>query len=69
MLIFVDEKIPPKACEKLAEYGEVIKFKTNEIVYEAISGHPDIFFSQMENQLVVAPNLPPFYFQKLKEHQ
>ena len=68
MLIFVDERIPPQVYEKLTKHGEVVKLKTEGIVYEAISGHPDIFFSQLNNQLVVAPNLPDQYFQILRKH-
>ncbi len=69
MLIIVDQKIPNAAIKKLTEFEEVVEFQTEGIVYEAISGHPDIFFSQIENQLVLAPNLPDVYFQKLKEHK
>lgn len=61
MLIFVDNRIPSQAKEKLSEYGELINFSTEGITYEAISGHPDIFFCQVENQVIVAPNLPDEY--------
>ncbi len=67
MLIIIDKKTPQNAKLKLAEYGELVEFQTQGITYEAISGHPDIFFSQIENQLVVAPNLPEQYIQKLKD--
>lgn len=61
MLIITDKRIPSQAKEKLSEYGEIIDFSTEGITYEAISGHPDIFFCQVNNQLIVAPNLPEFY--------
>ncbi len=61
MLIIADNRIPVQAKEKLSEYGEIINFSTKGITYEAISGHPDIFFCQVNNQLIVAPNLPAFY--------
>lgn len=61
MLIIVDKRIQAQAKEKLSEYGEIINFSTNGITYDAISGHPDIFFCQVNNQLIVAPNLPEFY--------
>ena len=67
MLIIVDQKIPNEAFEKLSEYGEVLGLKTEGIVYDSISGHPDIFLSKIGNKWVVAPNLPDTYIEKLKE--
>lgn len=43
-------------------------FKTQGITYEAISGHPDIFFCQMEHELVIAPNLPQSNIRQLKKN-
>lgn len=61
MLIITDKRIPSQAKEKLSEYGEIIDFSTDGITYESISGHPDIFFCQVNDQLIVAPNLPDLY--------
>ena len=61
MFILSDSRIPKSAKEKLSEYGEVIPFSTEGITYESISGHPDIFFCQVNGQLIVAPNLPDKY--------
>lgn len=61
MLIITDKRIPSQAKEKLSEYGEIINFSTGGITYESISGHPDIFFCQVDNQLIIAPNLPEIY--------
>ncbi|MBS4012357.1 MAG: hypothetical protein KGZ97_01180 [Bacteroidetes bacterium] len=61
MLILVDKKIPEKALRKLSAYGEVILFETNGITYDAVSGHPDIFFCQTPDILIVAPNTPGKY--------
>ena len=68
MLIIADNRIPPQAKEKLSEYGEIINFSTEGITYEAISGHPDIFFCQVNNQLIVAPNLPDSYKNSLTKN-
>jgi hypothetical protein len=68
MLVFADQKSPTDALKKLSAFGEVVEFKTEGIVYEAIAGHPDIFFCKINQQWVVAPNLPNEYIQKLKEH-
>lgn len=68
MLIVVDQKTPREAVKNLESYGEVVLLKTSGITYEAISGHPDIFFCPVEDQLVVAPNLPAEYFKILDKH-
>lgn len=65
MLIIVDHRIPDEAKEKLASYGELMELKTQGITYPAISGHPDIFFCQGPHKLVVAPNLPASFDEKL----
>jgi hypothetical protein len=58
MLILADKRIPSKAQKSLAGYGEVIPFSSEGITYPAISCHPDIFFCQMNNELIVTPNVP-----------
>jgi hypothetical protein len=62
MLILLDRKIPEAAKEKLAAIGEIVEFATKGITYNAISGHPDIFFCPTPAGLIVAPNLPEEYF-------
>jgi hypothetical protein len=69
MLIIVDQKIPNEAKKKLRGFGDLMELETSGITYPAISGHPDIFFNQVNDKLIVAPNLPPKYFQKLQYHQ
>lgn len=61
MLIVVDHKMPPEAKEKLREFGELLELQTSGITYEAISGHPDVFFHSLGDDLIVAPNLPDEY--------
>jgi len=61
MLIIADKRIPAKAKKSLAVYGEVIPFSTHGITYPAISCHPDIFLCKMNDDLIVAPNLPGEY--------
>jgi len=67
MLILCDSKMPGKAKDKLATFGEVLEFSTDGITYEAISGHPDIFFCPTPVGLIVAPNLPEKYFKILNQ--
>ncbi len=69
MLIFVDGRWPATIRKNLSQYGTCVPFATKNIVYDAIAGHPDIFFCQQDNNLVVAPNLPEKYFKRLHEHQ
>ena len=65
MLIIVNKKIPREAKTKLGKYGELMEFETSGITYDAISGHPDIFFHPIGNTLVVAPNTPDQYIHTL----
>jgi hypothetical protein len=69
MLIIVDHKISLKAKEKLSKYGDLLELKTEGITYPAISGHPDIFFCQSPDKLIVAPNLPKQYFDQLNSQR
>lgn len=66
MLIIIDKKMPAEAKKHLQNYGEVLELHTSGIVYPTISGHPDIFFCQTANVLVVSPNLPDEYLNILK---
>ncbi|MCB0804585.1 MAG: hypothetical protein KDC05_02240 [Bacteroidales bacterium] len=67
MLIIADNRLPDNAKHKLEHYGEIMFLETGGIVYDSISGHPDIFFCQLGNQLVIAPNLPEKYKHLLKD--
>ncbi len=62
-MIIVNNRIPEQAKDKLKGFGEVLFLETKGITYQAISGHPDIFFCGINGKLIVAPNLPT----KLKE--
>ena len=66
MLIIIDHKIPPQAREKLSAFGQILELKTEGITYDAISGHPDIFFCRTPGGLIAAPNTPPAILEKLK---
>lgn len=66
MLIFIDKRIPDSAKQKLGVYGELIEIESIGIVYDSISGHPDIFLCQSRNQLIIAPNTPTYLINILK---
>lgn len=73
MLIIADRRMPDEAKHKLSRYGELIEFSTSGITYEAISGHPDIFFCRhsvddaMSYRLIAAPNVPGKYLNILDD--
>lgn len=67
MLIFIDARAPHLAKETLRKHGEVVDFLSSGICYDAISGHPDIFMFQHPGGLIVAPNLPEVYRNRLAE--
>jgi len=69
MLILIDAKAPQDAKRRLSDFGNMVEFSTSEITYEAISGHPDIFFCPLSSILVVAPNIPKIYFEILKSNK
>lgn len=67
MLIIVDMKIPSEAKANLAAYGSLLELETEGIVYPAISGHPDIFFCQTSETLIISPSLPKKNLNKILE--
>lgn len=61
--------MPEKAKLKLSGYGSIAELETSGITYEAVSGHPDIFFFQSSSKkLITAPNLPEKYVEILNGH-
>jgi hypothetical protein len=74
MLIIVDKKIPEEAKNRLTflaqeMQGFLVEFETTGLVYPEISGHPDIFFCQTPQTLVISPNLPDRYVTLLDENK
>lgn len=60
--------MPHKAKLNLSDHGKIVEIETSGIVYDAISGHPDIFFFQDTNRLIVAPNTPQKYINILTDY-
>ena len=58
MWIIVDKRIPEAAKNALSAYGSLLELESHHVVYDAISGHPDIFLCQFGNTIVFAPNAP-----------
>lgn len=67
MLIILNKKVPGEVKTNMRMFGEVVEFTTSGITYEAISGHPDIFFCQIGREMIVAPNLPQEYMNVLRK--
>jgi len=72
--MIVDKKIPEEAKKNLTSAGLqlpgfLVEIETEGLVYPAISGHPDIFFCQTPQTLIISPNLPERYFNLLDEHK
>lgn len=63
-IAIIDARSPKQVIEKLAKKFDVVPFITHGITYDAIAGHPDIFFCQ-GNELIVAPNTPTNILEKL----
>ncbi len=68
MLIIGDARLPVEAIKNLSAFGTFVPFATCGITYEAVSGHPDLFFCQQQQQVVVAPNMPEQYMKILQNH-
>ena len=67
MLVIVDSRIPKAALVELEKHVQVLPFSSSGVVYDAISGHPDIFFCQTPFALVAAPNTPEAFLKQLQK--
>lgn len=61
----IDKKVPAQMKSNLKKICSITEFSTTDIVYEAISGHPDIFFCKTKNELICAKNTPIEYIEIL----
>lgn len=68
MLILIDKKIPDLAKENLRKWGEILELQSEGLVYDAISGHPDIFLFQYNNHLIISPQCPKYCIKFLENH-
>ena len=64
----VDARMPGAAKDILREEFSLVDFRSKDLVYEAISGHPDAFMHQVNDKLIVSTNLPKKYFNWLKDN-
>jgi hypothetical protein len=69
MLIIFDGRLPARVAENLSKHGEIFELHSDGVVYDSISGHPDIFMFQKDNLLIIAPNAPKDLIEVLKKHR
>lgn len=69
MFIIVSSDINTQALKKLEKIGEVYLFETRNIVYPAISNHPDIFMAQLPQLIIIAPLLVNDLAPQLQKHK
>ena len=67
MIIIVDKRVPQHARDELSRYGELLELESTGIVYDSISGHPDIFFCYYDQKLFYAPNLAQEFKDRLAD--
>ena len=58
MYIIADARLPAEVLTNLQSHGRLLVLSTQHITYDAISGHPDIFFCRTPDKLIAAPNAP-----------
>jgi len=59
MYAIIDKRTPSEVKKNLEKYTDgIFEFSSEEITYNAISGHPDIFLFRDANELILAPNTP-----------
>jgi len=69
MFAIIDSRSQNDVINNLREYVEdLFGFETYGATRNSISGHPDIFIYQDNNQLVIAPNVPVELFEFLNDH-
>ena len=54
--LIIDSRIRDEEYTYLSNYFNVIKLPLSDDVYEEISGHSDIFYCKINNEIVAAPN-------------
>lgn len=69
MLIIIDSRLPAAVSENLKKIGDVFELESSGIVYDSISGHPDIFMFQKDHLVIIAPNAPKSLIEELKKHR
>lgn len=54
--LIIDERIRKEEYEYLKEFFDIQKLPLSKDVYDEISGHSDIFYCKLNNEVICAPN-------------
>lgn len=54
--LIIDERIRREEYDYLKQFFNIYKLPLSEDVYEEISGHSDIFYCKLKDQIICAPN-------------
>ena len=54
--LIIDERIRREEYDYLKQFFYIYKLPLSEDVYDEISGHSDIFYCKLKNQIICAPN-------------
>ena len=54
--LLIDERIRDIEYEYLKEYFQVVKLPLSDDVYDEISGHSDIFYTEINGKVICSPN-------------
>ena len=57
MNIIIDKRMRMQEKQYLKRFGEFIELPPQNSVYDEISGHPDIFFTKINDQIFKAKNV------------
>lgn len=57
MSIIIDSRMRKVEKEYLAKFDELVEILPQDMVYEEVSGHPDIFFCKIKSKIFRAPDL------------
>ena len=58
MWAIIDNRASKEAIDSLSKHFDVLEFRSENITYKEVSGHPDIFIFQNKDNLIIAPNSP-----------
>lgn len=66
--VIIDPRLPAGAKQTLQLYAEIIEMPLTGQVYDAIRGHPDVFFCPIGGVWVYSPDLPEDWLDRLARH-
>lgn len=66
LFCLIDARAPLFCRETLSSYIKTVPFMTVNMAYPTLCGHPDIFFTFVGPEWIVAPGLPEEYFHLLE---